>query len=52
MVILSHQYIQVQDVEVAVKRYEKGDKEGAHHHRKATEITVVVENCKNEWKNF
>lgn len=32
-----------QDVEVAVKRYEKGDKEGTHHHRKATEITVIVE---------
>lgn len=30
------------DVEVAVKRYAKGDKEGRHYHRIATEITVVV----------
>lgn len=31
------------NVEVAVKRYKKGDKEDVHHHRKATEITVIVE---------
>ena len=30
------------DVEVALKRYIKGDKEGIHHHRLATEITLVV----------
>jgi len=30
------------DVEVAVKRYNKGDKECVHHHRIATEITVIV----------
>lgn len=30
------------DVEVAVKRYEKGDSEETHHHRIATEITVIV----------
>jgi mannose-6-phosphate isomerase-like protein (cupin superfamily) len=31
------------DVEVAVKRYNKGDKEDTHHHRKTTEITVIIE---------
>lgn len=30
-------------VEVAVKDYKEGDKEVAHHHKKATEITVVIE---------
>ncbi len=30
------------DVEVAVKRYRAGDREAAHYHRIATEITVVV----------
>jgi len=30
------------DVEVAVKNYKKGDSEGIHHHRIATEITVIV----------
>ena len=30
------------DVEVAVKRYNKGDREGVHHHRIATEVTVIV----------
>lgn len=29
------------DVEVAVKYYKKGDREGLHHHRVATEITVI-----------
>lgn len=29
-------------VEVAVKRYVKGDAEALHHHKIATEITVVV----------
>lgn len=31
------------DVEVAIKRYKKGDRENIHHHRQATEITVIVE---------
>lgn len=30
------------DVEVAVKSYKKGEKEAAHFHKIATEITVVV----------
>lgn len=29
-------------VEVGIKRYAKGDKEGLHHHRVAEEITVIV----------
>jgi anti-sigma factor ChrR (cupin superfamily) len=32
-----------QDVEVAVKRYKTGDRDDRHHHRKATEITVIIE---------
>ena len=30
------------EVEVAVKSYKRGDKENAHYHKIATEITVVV----------
>lgn len=30
------------DCEVAVKTYKKGDKEGKHYHKIATEYTVVV----------
>ncbi len=30
------------EVEVAVKRYKKGDSETMHYHRLATEITVIV----------
>lgn len=30
------------DCEVAVKHYHAGDREDTHHHRVATEITVVV----------
>jgi hypothetical protein len=30
------------DVEVAIKKYKKGDTEVRHHHRVATEITVIV----------
>ena len=30
------------DVEVAVKRYNAGDKEEKHYHKVATEITIVV----------
>jgi quercetin dioxygenase-like cupin family protein len=33
--------IKTRDVEVAVKEYQKGDYEGRHHHRLATEITVI-----------
>lgn len=29
--------------EVSVRRYRAGDREGVHHHRVATELTVVVE---------
>ncbi len=31
------------DFEVAVKRYQAGDREKAHHHKLAEEITVIVE---------
>ncbi|MBB4121152.1 hypothetical protein [Martelella radicis] len=31
-----------EDVEVAVKRYRRGDAEGLHHHRVATEYTVII----------
>ena len=30
------------DVEVAVKRYQKGDSEEAHYHKVATEYTVIL----------
>lgn len=30
------------DVEVAVKKYRKGDREDAHYHKIATEFTVVL----------
>lgn len=30
------------DVEVAIKRYAVGDREASHHHRVATEVTVLV----------
>jgi hypothetical protein len=33
--------IKTRDVEVAVKEYRKGDKEGRHYHKVATEITVI-----------
>jgi mannose-6-phosphate isomerase-like protein (cupin superfamily) len=32
-----------EDFEVAVKRYKTGDYEEKHHHKIATEITVIVE---------
>lgn len=35
--------LRTQDVEVAVKRYRKGDGEKSHHHKIATELTFVVE---------
>ena len=42
------------DVEVAVKKYEKGSYEEAHYHKVATEITVVlsgkVRMCKQEFQ--
>ncbi|CAM3655214.1 hypothetical protein [Polynucleobacter brandtiae] len=34
--------IPTQDVEVAVKYYKKGDKEDRHHHKLASEVTVIV----------
>lgn len=30
------------DVEVAIKKYHGGEKEGAHYHKIATEITVII----------
>jgi hypothetical protein len=33
---------QTQACEVAVKQYKKGDSEGAHFHKIATEITLIV----------
>lgn len=33
--------IKTREVEVAVKEYSKGDREGRHHHKVATEITVI-----------
>ena len=35
--------IKTNDVEVAVKRYKKGDFEKSHHHKIATEVTVIIE---------
>jgi mannose-6-phosphate isomerase-like protein (cupin superfamily) len=34
--------IKTQDVEIAVKHYQRGDNESRHHHKIATEITVIV----------
>lgn len=34
--------LHTQDCEVAVKKYRKGDRESAHYHRIATEITVIL----------
>lgn len=34
--------LRTNDVEVAVKRYDKGDYEGAHYHKLATEYTVII----------
>ena len=34
--------LKTNDCEVAVKSYKKGDKEGKHYHKIATEYTVVV----------
>lgn len=31
------------DCEVAVKRYKKGDKEGKHYHKVATEYTAIIQ---------
>lgn len=31
------------DVEVAIKKYKSGDYEASHHHKIATEITVIIE---------
>lgn len=31
------------DVEVALKRYAPGDREPSHHHRVATEVTLIVD---------
>jgi quercetin dioxygenase-like cupin family protein len=31
-----------QDCEVAVRRYRAGDREDRHHHRIATEVTVII----------
>ena len=34
--------LKTNDVEVAVKSYKKGDYEGKHYHKIATEITVII----------
>ena len=34
--------IKTKDVEVGVKQYQKGDYEARHHHKVATEITVII----------
>ena len=34
--------IKTQDVEVGIKKYQKGDSEVRHHHKVATEITAIV----------
>lgn len=34
--------LQTNDVEVAVKKYNKGDYEERHYHKIATELTVIV----------
>jgi quercetin dioxygenase-like cupin family protein len=34
--------LKTQQVEVAVKHYRQGDREGRHYHKIATEITVIV----------
>ena len=33
------------DVEIAVKNYRAGEHEAAHHHRLATELTVIISGC-------
>lgn len=35
--------IRTTDCEVGVKRYQSGDKESAHFHKEAIELTIVVE---------
>lgn len=37
--------VDTNEVEIAVKRYNKNDFEASHHHKIATEITVVVSGC-------
>lgn len=34
--------LKTNDVEIAVKTYKKGEKENAHYHKIATEITTVI----------
>lgn len=34
--------LKTNDCEVAVKEYKKGDKEGKHYHKVATEYTVII----------
>lgn len=34
--------LKTNEVEVGVKEYVKGDREASHHHKIATEITVIV----------
>lgn len=34
--------LKTNDVEVAVKKYKKGDYEDSHYHRIATEFTVII----------
>jgi quercetin dioxygenase-like cupin family protein len=45
--------LHTEDCEVAVKQYQKGEKEAAHYHRIAAEITVIISGqvrmAGNEW---
>ncbi|NDD53017.1 hypothetical protein EBZ39_03915 [bacterium] len=34
--------LKTKDCEVALKRYKKGDEEDGHHHKIATELTMIV----------
>jgi len=36
------------DVEVAIKKYQAGEKEEWHYHKIATEITVILSGCVHE----
>ncbi|OGY09714.1 MAG: hypothetical protein A2700_00575 [Candidatus Blackburnbacteria bacterium RIFCSPHIGHO2_01_FULL_44_64] len=45
--------IKTKDCEVAVKIYKKGDNEGAHYHKIADELTIVVSGeCKLNGQTF
>jgi len=47
--------LKIDACEVAVKKYSSGDKEGAHYHKIATEVTLIlsgrVKMMEQEWKS-